>query len=300
MTQFIFLVILGYLMGSISSAVIVCRLFNLPDPRVEGSKNPGATNVLRIAGKQYAALVMLFDILKGTIPVLIASYFAENSPVTVAYTVLATVIGHMFPIFFQFRGGKGVATAIGALLGFHFMVGVMVAATWLLIAKLTRYSSLASIIAILLAPFYTLLVINQFNITPPLFFMVILILYKHRNNITRLFDGTESKIQFKHSVIEEVVEPLPPQEESGHEVPATPVTTPIAKEKVLTKKTTKPAVKKVKAVKTEKKPTKATTTAKTSKTTKASKPKTKKPAEAAKTIKKKAPAKPKTKKDKAD
>lgn len=209
MTLFAFLVILGYLMGSFCSAIIVCRLFSLPDPRTEGSKNPGATNVLRLAGKQYAALVMVGDLLKGTIPVLIAKACGAE-PMIVSFTVLAAVVGHMFPIFFGFKGGKGVATAIGALLGFHFIVGVMVAATWLLIAKFSRYSSLASIISITFAPFYTLLLIGRLDILPPLFIMVILVLFKHRNNITRLIDGVEPKIKLKSNVMGEIMEPSTP------------------------------------------------------------------------------------------
>jgi glycerol-3-phosphate acyltransferase PlsY len=204
----IILVAVSYLMGSICSAIIVCRIFNLPDPRLEGSKNPGATNVLRIAGKEYAALVMLGDVLKGTIPVLIAKAF-EADPAVVAFTVLAAVIGHIYPIFFDFKGGKGVATAIGALLGFHFIIGVMVIATWLLVANFSRYSSLASIISIALSPLYSLLIVPRLDIFPPLFFMVILIIFKHKNNITRLIDGVEPKIKFKHSVIEEIVESSP-------------------------------------------------------------------------------------------
>ncbi len=193
-------------MGSFCSAVIVCRLFALPDPRLEGSKNPGATNVLRIAGKNYAALVMLADLLKGTIPVLIAKVF-EADAVTVAFTALAAVVGHMYPIFFEFKGGKGVATAIGALLGFHFIIGVMVAATWLLVAKFSRYSSLASMVSITLAPFYTLLLVPHLGVFPPLIMMSLLVLFKHKNNITRLIDGVEPKIKLKTNVIDEVIEP---------------------------------------------------------------------------------------------
>jgi acyl phosphate:glycerol-3-phosphate acyltransferase len=221
--QFLFLVVVGYLMGSVSSAIIVCRTFALPDPRSEGSKNPGATNVLRIAGKKYAALVMLGDVLKGTIPVVIAKAL-DAEPVTVAFTALAAVVGHIYPVFFEFKGGKGVATAIGALLGFHFIIGVMVAATWLLVANFSRYSSLASIVSIALAPFYTLLLIGRIDIFPPLFFMVLLIIYKHKNNITRLMDGDEPKIKLKHSVIEEIMEDQPKAitefEESAKEINA--------------------------------------------------------------------------------
>lgn len=206
----IFLIILAYLMGSICSAVIVCKTFALPDPRTEGSKNPGATNVLRLAGKKYAMLVLVTDLLKGTIPVLIAKMFALD-PTAIAFVALAAVIGHMYPVFFGFQGGKGVATAIGALLGFQFIVGVMVSATWLMVVKFSRYSSLASIIAISLAPFYSLLIIGRMDIFPPIFFMAVLILIKHKNNINRLIDGTEPKVKFKQkSVLEEVMEDTPP------------------------------------------------------------------------------------------
>nr|WP_241480476.1 glycerol-3-phosphate 1-O-acyltransferase PlsY [Legionella norrlandica] len=142
MALFLFLILVGYLMGSINSAIIVCRVFGLPDPRMEGSKNPGATNVLRLGGKQYGIIVMVFDVVKGILPVLIAKLL-NAPPVTVAFTALAAVIGHMYPLFFHFKGGKGVATAIGALLAFHFVIGIMVAATWLLVANFWRYSSLA-------------------------------------------------------------------------------------------------------------------------------------------------------------
>lgn len=245
----IFLVALGYVMGSFCSAVIVCRLFNLPDPREEGSKNPGATNVLRLAGKQYAAIVMLADLLKGTIPVVLAKMFGA-SDITVSFTALAAVVGHMYPLFFEFKGGKGVATAIGALLGFHFIMGVVVAATWLLVAKFSRYSSLASITAITLSPFYTLLLVGRQEVLPPLFIMVVLILFKHRHNITRLIDGVEPKIKLKSNVLEEVMEPPhhvmhkeeePPKKEE--QLPLLKKDAPVAaiqSTKPQSKKTTKP------------------------------------------------------------
>lgn len=195
-------------MGSICSAVIVCRLFGLPDPRVEGSKNPGATNVLRLAGKQYAIIVMIIDLLKGTIPVLIAKYF-NASPIIVGFTALAAVVGHMYPVFFGFKGGKGVATAIGALLGFHFILGIVVSATWLIVAKFSKFSSLASMVSMSLTPIYAIMIIGDSNVFPPLLMIAILIVYKHRNNITRLMDGVEPKIKFRHSVIEEVMESFP-------------------------------------------------------------------------------------------
>ena len=272
-------------MGSICSAVIVCRLCSLPDPREEGSKNPGATNVLRIAGKQYAALVMLADILKGTIPVLIAKAF-DAEPATVAFTALAAVVGHIFPVFFGFRGGKGVATAIGALLGFHFIVGVMVVATWLIIANFGRYASLASIVAIALAPFYTLFLVHRTDILTPLFIIVILILFKHKSNITRLIDGTEPKIKLKPNLIEDIMAP-----------PHTPVIIdthdadfPEEQTKELHKEK-----KSAKVIKTAKPATKKISTEEPTKKVKTVKPKTTKVTETEKAKKKpvKKPAKPK-------
>lgn len=216
MTLALVLVLISYLMGSICSAIIVCRVFNLPDPRTEGSKNPGATNVLRLAGKQYAAIVLLVDILKGTLPVVFAK-FCHASPTVLAFTVLAAVLGHMYPLFFKFKGGKGVATAIGALLGFHFMIGVMVIATWLLVVNFSRYSSLASIISITLAPLYTLLVSQDINPFPPLCIMTIFILCKHKKNILRLIDGEEPKVFIKENVIKEIME------DSDEQAPASDV-----------------------------------------------------------------------------
>ncbi|KTC86162.1 MULTISPECIES: glycerol-3-phosphate 1-O-acyltransferase PlsY [Legionella] len=201
---FIFFVALGYLSGSVCSAVIVSRLFSLPDPRISGSQNPGATNVLRLAGKKYAAMVLIADMLKGLLPVLLAKIF-DAEPITISFTCLAAVLGHMYPVFFGFHGGKGVATAIGALLGLHFILGVIVIATWLLVANFTRYSSLASIISMALAPLYALLTIGRLDIFPPLFFIALFVLYKHRNNITRLIDGDEPKIKFKRSNLDEEI-----------------------------------------------------------------------------------------------
>ncbi|CAM4471281.1 MAG: Glycerol-3-phosphate acyltransferase [Legionella sp.] len=210
-----FLIILAYLMGSICSAVIVCKAFALPDPRSEGSQNPGATNVLRLAGKKYATMVLVTDLLKGTIPVVIAKMLGADSTL-ISYVALAAVLGHMYPFFFGFKGGKGVATAIGALLGFQFIVGMMVTATWLLVVRFSRFSSLASMVSIGLAPFYSILIIGRINIFPPIFFIAVLILIKHKDNILRLIDGTESKVKFKQkSVIEEVMDEPPPPANSA-------------------------------------------------------------------------------------
>ncbi len=193
---FLSLAIVAYLVGSICSAVIVCRLFDLPDPRTAGSRNPGATNVLRLAGKQYAIMVLLGDMLKGLLPVLLGKMLGAG-PVMLGFVCLAAVLGHIYPIFFGFKGGKGVATAIGALLGLHFILGVVVIATWLLVANFSRYSSLASIISIILAPFYSLFAVRGLDPFLPIFFITLVILYQHRENITRLMDGTEGKINFQ-------------------------------------------------------------------------------------------------------
>lgn len=258
MTLFLFSVVLAYVMGSICSAVIVCRLFSLPDPRQEGSKNPGATNVLRLAGKHYAALVMLGDVLKGTIPVLIAKVLGAD-PIILGFTCLAAVVGHMYPVFFEFKGGKGVATAIGALLGFHLIIGVLVIATWLLVAQISKHSSLASITAITLSPFYNFILIGEVGSFPPLIFMVMLIIYKHKDNITRLMNGTEPKIILKSTVIKEVMEASPPDEHPGAETLAvTPIKVTKAKKPTNSTKPKKSAevektTKKKPAVKTKSK-----------------------------------------------
>ncbi|OCH97122.1 glycerol-3-phosphate acyltransferase [Legionella jamestowniensis] len=201
---FIFVVTVGYLAGSVCSAVIVSRVFALPDPRITGSQNPGATNVLRISGKKFAAIVLLADLLKGVLPVLFAKIIGAD-PIAVSFTCWAAVMGHMYPVFFSFRGGKGVATAIGALLGLHFMLGVVVIATWLLVANFTRYSSVASMVSMSMAPWYALFIPNGLLMFPPLFFIMLFVIYKHRENITRLIDGKESKIQFKRSSLREEI-----------------------------------------------------------------------------------------------
>ncbi len=193
---FLFYIIAAYLIGSISSAIIVCRLFSLPDPRTEGSHNPGATNVLRIAGVKYGIIVLVADILKGLIPVAFAHLLGANTT-TLAYVCLAAVFGHMYPLFFKFKGGKGVATALGALLGFHWLVGLMAIATWLVVALISRYSSLASVIAIVFSPFYAIGISHNIDTVIPLGIIVMFVVYKHHANITRLIDGEETKITFK-------------------------------------------------------------------------------------------------------
>ena len=152
-----FLIFLGlsYLAGSVCSAVIVSNFFKLPDPRAEGSKNPGATNVLRLSGKKYAAIVLLADMLKGFLPVVLARMFNFNG-FEISMVCLAAVLGHLFPYFFDFKGGKGVATALGAFLGVNFTLGLIAIFMWILIAAISRYSSLAAIVTLLAAPLMSL------------------------------------------------------------------------------------------------------------------------------------------------
>lgn len=191
----ILLMITGYLSGSLCSAIIVCQLCGLSDPRQDGSKNPGATNVLRLHGKKYAGMVFAGDVLKGTIPVVIG-HFLGLSYVCLGWITLACVLGHMFPIFFKFKGGKGVATALGCFFGIHVMFGLICLFIWLLVAWLKRYSSLASIVMISSGPFLAMLLLHTENIFFPLFVLTIIVLYKHKENITRLIQGEESKVKF--------------------------------------------------------------------------------------------------------
>lgn len=184
---------ISYLIGSFCSAVFVSSLCHLPDPRLEGSKNPGATNVLRLAGKKYAVIVLLTDMLKGLLPLAFA-HMLGATPMLLGWMGLAAVIGHMFPIFYDFQGGKGVATALGVLLGLHPWIGLLCCIIWILSAKITRYSSLSSIIAVSSAPI--LIFISSSRAAAfPMLIMTCCILYKHKENIIRLKNHEESQIK---------------------------------------------------------------------------------------------------------
>lgn len=185
------MIIFAYLLGSISSAVLICRILRLPDPRGVGSNNPGATNVLRIGGKKAAAAVLLCDMLKGTIPVW-GGYFLSIDPIILGVVAIAACLGHMYPIFFHFKGGKGVATALGAIAPIGLDLSAMIIATWLSVALLFRYSSLAAIVTVLLAPFYTWIIKPQYTL--PVAMLCCLIVFRHHQNIKRLFSGTEPKV----------------------------------------------------------------------------------------------------------
>lgn len=188
----ILFIVLGYLLGSISSAIIICRLMGLADPRSTGSNNPGTTNVLRIGGKFPAILTLLFDALKGFIPVLVAVLIGVKHQ-WLAWIALAAILGHMFPVFFKFKGGKGVATMLGALLGLAWPLGVLVIATWLVVALIFRYSSLAALVATVLAPVYAFYLFDK-AYTIPLAIMALIVVIRHHENIRRLVTGQESRI----------------------------------------------------------------------------------------------------------
>ncbi|MCH9755685.1 MAG: glycerol-3-phosphate 1-O-acyltransferase PlsY [Gammaproteobacteria bacterium] len=190
----LFCVATAYALGSLCSAVIVCRIAKLPDPRTEGSNNPGATNVLRIAGKKYAALVLFADFLKGLLAIWLA-IILQLGPFAQALAGLAAVLGHIYPMFFEFKGGKGVATTLGVLLGLHPLLGLLAMITWFTVAYFSRYSSLASIVSVTLAPFYALLAFHEQAAFLPLLALSLAVLYQHQDNIKRLLDGSESKIE---------------------------------------------------------------------------------------------------------
>lgn len=182
----------AYLVGSLSAAVIVCRLMGLPDPRDVGSGNPGATNVLRIGGKFPAALTLVGDALKGMLPVAVTGMLTGHEP-TIALAALAAFTGHLYPVFFGFKGGKGVATALGALLGLHPLTGLLALVSWLAISLVFRRSSLAALATFVLVPLY--LLIGGHTVYAALYvFIGALLFYTHRANIRRLLDGTEPVI----------------------------------------------------------------------------------------------------------
>ena len=185
------MIIFAYLCGSISSAILVCKLAGLPDPRSQGSGNPGATNVLRIGGKAAAAAVLIFDVAKGMLPVWIA-YLLHVAPLYLGLTAIAACMGHIYPVFFRFRGGKGVATAFGAIAPIGWDLTGLMTGTWLLTVLLSGYSSLGAIVSALIAPFYVWWFKPQF--TFPVSMLSCLILLRHHDNIQRLWRGQENKI----------------------------------------------------------------------------------------------------------
>ncbi len=198
MNAFWIIAVLGaYLVGSLSFAVIVSRLMGLQDPRSYGSKNPGATNVLRSGNRVAAVLTLAFDALKGYVPVVLVLVFGARfglGETAAAFVGLAAFVGHLWPVFFRFQGGKGVATAAGVLLGLNPGLGLAVLLSWLIIAAFFRYASLASLVAAVFAPFYQALI---WGVEPSLLAIVamgLLLVWRHAGNIRKLLAGTESRL----------------------------------------------------------------------------------------------------------
>ncbi len=197
--QVILLIVGAYLLGSISTAIIVCRLMGLPDPREGGSGNPGATNVLRIGGdkgKKAAAITLLGDMLKGLIPVLIAHDMGLE-PQWIVLVGFMAFIGHLYPVFFKFQGGKGVATMLGVMFGLSLPIGLAVAGTWLFVAKVLKISSLSALIATALAPVYIYFLAGEMSWVGYTAVMTLFLFWRHKGNIQRLLNGEESLIKAK-------------------------------------------------------------------------------------------------------
>lgn len=188
------MIVAAYLFGSISSAIVVCRIAGLPDPRENGSGNPGATNVLRLGGRVTAAVVLICDILKGMLPVW-AAYRLGITPFYLGIIAIAACLGHIYPIFFHFRGGKGVATAFGAIAPIGWDLAGLLSGTWLITVLISGYSSLGSIVSALIAPLYVWWFRPE--LTFPVSMLSCLILIRHHDNIQRLWRGQEDKIWHK-------------------------------------------------------------------------------------------------------
>ena len=193
------MIAVAYLFGSLSSAVVISQLFGLPDPRTAGSKNPGATNVYRLGGRVPALLVLVMDILKGTIPVY-GSYFLGIEPIMLGVIAIFACLGHIFPLYFGFKGGKAVATAFGAMLPIGLDLAGLLILSWVVVVFLTGYSSLGALIAVSLAPLFTFLIKPLYTV--PVAMLSLLIILRHKDNIARLLAGNESKIWDKGKVKE--------------------------------------------------------------------------------------------------
>ncbi len=195
-------ILVAYLLGSLTFAVFVCKLLGLPDPRTYGSKNPGSSNVLRSGSKIAALLTLLLDALKGFIPVLLVKLYGEPFGLgvgTMALVGLAAFFGHLYPVFFKFKGGKGVATAAGVIVAISWPLGLATLGTWLIIAYFFRYSSLAALVAAVFAPVYYLMGDGvawsaETPITAGFVVLSAMLVYAHKDNITRLLKGTESRL----------------------------------------------------------------------------------------------------------
>jgi len=183
----------AYLMGSITSAILVCRIMGLSDPREGGSGNPGATNVMRLHGKQAAILTLAGDVLKGFIPI-IAAIILKHPDWVIAASGLAAFAGHVFPVFFGFKGGKGVATLIGVLIATYWLLGLAFVLSWLIVAFIFGYSSLAALVAAALSPIFAWFFLESLPYIYSTIVMVLILIWRHQSNIRNLLNGNESKI----------------------------------------------------------------------------------------------------------
>jgi len=187
------LILAGYLLGSLSSAIIVCKLMGLPDPRTLGSNNPGATNVLRFGGKKAAAIALFGDMIKGVIPVVVAQFLNAND-LTLGLVGFAAFIGHLYPVFFGFKGGKGVATAFGVYLALYWQMGLAVIFCWLIVAKVFKISSLAALIASAFAPVIIWYLTKNMEWVVITSVITVMLTWRHRSNIQNLVSGSEDSI----------------------------------------------------------------------------------------------------------
>ena len=187
------LILIAYLVGSINSAIILSKVLKLPDPRTQGSKNPGATNMLRIGGKKIAAFVLLIDVWKGLSPILLA-YSYTSSSLELSIIALSAFLGHVYPVFYSFKGGKGVATFIGGLIGINPLVGLSFILIWLFVAKVLNISSLSALVATLLTPIVFYFIEMDIEATGVITLICLWIFFTHRSNIRRLVSGEEGQI----------------------------------------------------------------------------------------------------------
>lgn len=197
--HYVFYALAGYLVGSISTAIMTCKLMGLPDPRSVGSRNPGATNVLRHGGKKAAIITLLGDMLKGLVPVSAVTVL-NPAPAAIAVAGLGAFLGHIYPVYYRFKGGKGVATYFGVLVGFSWMAGLAAMLIWLLTAAVTRLSSLSALVSALLAPFVLWQLSRLPELSVTLAMMSVLLYWRHRSNIRNIIEQKEHKIGVKNEL----------------------------------------------------------------------------------------------------
>ena len=191
------LILLAYFFGSLNSSIIFSKILKLKDPREYGSKNPGATNILRSGNKTLALATLIFDMLKGFLPVFVALLFIENQ-IYIQIIGLCSILGHIFPIYYKFKGGKGVATSFGVILAFDIILGFICLLTWLITAFLFRYSALSAIVAFALLPIYTWFSYEKIITTSLYLILAIIVIYMHKTNIKNLLNNKETKIGSKN------------------------------------------------------------------------------------------------------